>query len=460
VTVTRARPWILTAGLLAGLGAVMLAGCSGRAPGPQTAPIAPDLAVATFDTAWALIDRNHYDPDHGGVDWDAVREELRPRARTSDRDSLHAVLDEMIARTGLSHFGLIPREAATAMAAAGDARAGDGAGQGGRGGLGLHTRLVDGRVLVTDVDPGSPADSAGVRPGWVLEGVGETTFADLIASIGESLEPAEREMSVWSAAKGLLRAAVGSEVTITVADAGSDRHTLTLTRAELPGTVNKLGNMPPLNARLDHRWEEHGGLRVGVIRFNIWLLPVAAEFDAAVDRYREADGIVIDLRGNLGGVGGMAMGLAGHFLDQRVSLGEMRTRQTSLQFRVNPRLTTRAGERVEPYGGPLAILQDGLSMSTSEIFAQGLQAHGRARVFGTTSGGQALPSRLETLPSGDILQFAFADFVGPEGVRLEGRGVIPDQEVPLRRDDLLAGRDAVLDAALAWIADQHRTARD
>ncbi len=456
---TRARPWILTAGLLGGLGALVLGGCSGGAPAPRTAPIAPDLAVATFDSAWALVDRNHYDPDHGGVDWDAVRTELRPRARTSDRDSLHAVLNDMIARTGLSHFGLIPREAATAMAAAGDARAGDGA-SGGRGGVGLHVRLVDGQVLVTDVDGGSPADSAGIRPGWLLVGVGETEFAGLIESIGESLDPAEREMSVWSAARGLLRGAVGSEVTLAVTDAADAPQTLTLTRAELPGTVNKLGNMPPLNARLDHRWEERGGLRVGVIRFNIWLLPVAAEFDAAVDRYREADGMVIDLRGNVGGVGGMAMGLAGHFLAERVSLGEMRTRQTSLQFRVNPRLTTRAGERVAPYGGPLAILQDGLSMSTSEIFAQGLQTHGRARVLGTTSGGQALPSRLETLPSGDILQFAFADFVGPEGVRLEGRGVIPDQEVPLRRADLLAGRDAVLDAALAWIADQHRTARN
>ncbi len=439
---------LLLAATVAGLSA-----CSGTAPAPQTTPIEPDLAVATFDSAWALIDRNHYDPGHEGVDWDAVRAELRPQARTASLDSLHAVINRMIARTGLSHFGLMPRDAADALAEA-DVTDAEASGSD-RGGLGLQLRLLDDRILVTEVDADSPAARAGIAPGWILESVGETRFATVIEKIGDDLEPADREIRLWSLAEALVRGPVGSEVTVTLADAGDREQTLTLTRATLPGEVNKLGNMPPLNTRLDHRWLERDGQRLGLIRFNIWLLPIAGQFDAAMDTYRDADGIVLDLRGNLGGVGGMAMGMAGHFLDERVSLGEMRTRQTNLQFRVNPRLTNRAGQRVDPFAGPLAILQDGLSMSTSEIFAQGLQAHGRARVFGTTSGGQALPSRLETLPSGDVLQFAFADFISPDSVRLEGRGVIPDQEVPLRRDDLLAGRDAPLEAAVDWIVHEN-----
>lgn len=445
-----------TLGLLPGLLALLvLAACSGGPPAPRTAPIAPDLAVATFDSAWALIDRNHYDPDHGGIDWPAVRDELRPRARTTSTDSLRAVIGEMIARTGLSHFGLMPQDAADILA---EARSQTDAG--GRGGVGLEVRLVDDALLVVRVDPGLPAAAAGIAPGWILERVGETRFADVLERLGDSLAAADRDLRVWSLASVLLRGDAGSEVALGLRDGQDRERTLTLTRAELPGTVNKLGNMPPLNTYLEHRWVEHAGLRIGVIRFNIWLLPVAAEFDAAMDTYREADGLVIDLRGNLGGVGGMAMGMAGHVLTEPVSLGEMRTRQTALQFRVNPRLSNRAGERVAPFAGPLAIVQDGLSMSTSEIFAQGLQALGRARVFGATSGGQALPSRLETLPNGDVLQFAFADFVDPDGVRLEGRGVIPDQPVPLRRADLLAGRDAPLDAALAWIATEAATVRN
>jgi carboxyl-terminal processing protease len=444
---------------------LLVAGCGGSAPEPRTDPIAPDLAIATFDSAWALIDRNHFDPDHGGVDWKQVRADLRPRAQTDDQDTLRAVITEMISRTGLSHFGLMPADAADALREAGEDDADDAATSGGadHAGVGLETRVLDDRLVIVHVDEGLPAAEAGIAPGWILEGVGTRTFAELFERVGDSLEPADRAFMVWTVANGLLRDAAGTDVTLTVRDGEDEMRELTLTRVEMPGTVNKLGNLPALNARLDHRWLEHEGLRIGYIRFNIWLLPVAAEFDAAVDAYRDADGIIIDLRGNLGGVGGMAMGLAGHFLDEPLSLGEMRTRQSSLQFRANPRLTNPAGERVDPFGGPLAILQDGLSMSTSEIFAQGLKAQGRARIFGETSGGAALPSRLEQLPNGDVLQYAFADFVAPDGVRLEGHGVIPDTEVRLRRTDLLAGRDAVLDVALDWIAsaahDDHAASR-
>src|SRR5207247_2338132 len=126
----------------------------------------------------------------------------------------------------------------------------------------------------------------------------------------------------------------------------------------------------------------------------------------AVDALRDADGLILDLRGNPGGVGGMVIGTAGHFLKEPVLLGTMKTRSSSLKFLANPRRVTTAGRRVEPYAGPLALLVDGASMSTSEIFAGGLQAVGRARVFGETTGGAALPSALDRLPNGDVLQHA------------------------------------------------------
>ena len=65
--------------------------------------------------------------------------------------------------------------------------------------------------------------------------------------------------------------------------------------------------------------------------------------------------------------------------------------------------------------------------------------------------GQALPALFDRLPNGDLLIHAYGDFVTADGTRLEGRGVVPDQEVPLDRASLLAGHDATLDAALAWI---------
>jgi carboxyl-terminal processing protease len=99
---------------------------------------------------------------------------------------------------------------------------------------------------------------------------------------------------------------------------------------------------------------------------------------------------------------------------------------------------------------------DNTSASTSEVFAGGLQAIGRAHIFGQRSMGAVLPSLMDELPNGDVLQHAFADFVLSEtGVRLEGRGVTPDGVVDVARADLLEGHDRVLEAAIEWIK-QHR----
>jgi len=219
------------------------------------------------------------------------------------------------------------------------------------------------------------------------------------------------------------------------------------------GELSQFGNLPPIFAALESEvLQSDSNIDIGVITFNIWLPVISRLFDEAIDQMRDADGIVLDLRGNPGGLGGMVMGIGGHFVDENVSLGTMRTRESTLQFITNPRRIDTSGSLVEPYAGPLAILMDNTSASTSEVFAGGLQAIGRARIFGQRSMGAVLPSLMDELPNGDVLQHAFADFVISEtGVRLEGRGVIPDEVVDVTRSDLLDGYDLVLEAAIEWI---------
>jgi carboxyl-terminal processing protease len=85
------------------------------------------------------------------------------------------------------------------------------------------------------------------------------------------------------------------------------------------------------------------------------------------------------------------------------------------------------------------------------MFAAGLQDVGRARVFGDTTAGQALPATMYRLPNHDVLMYAVADFFTKRGTRLDRRGVIPDEVTPVRRADLLAGRDLALQGALRWL---------
>ena len=98
-----------------------------------------------------------------------------------------------------------------------------------------------------------------------------------------------------------------------------------------------------------------------------------------------------------------------------------------------------------------ALLIDEGSASTSELFAAGLRDHDRARLFGGRSAGAALPAVMDRLPNGDVFMHAAMDYIRPNGERVEGRPIVPDVTTALRRADLRAGRDAALEAALAWI---------
>jgi carboxyl-terminal processing protease len=191
---------------------------------------------------------------------------------------------------------------------------------------------------------------------------------------------------------------------------------------------------------------------VGVIAFNIWLPALVGDLEKAVDEVRACEGVIVDLRGNPGGVGAMVMGFGGYFVNATQSLGTMRSRQVALNFVINPRQSRSDGRSARPFEGPMAIIVDPMTASTSEIFAAGMQRIGRARVFGERSAGAALPALMERLPSGDVFVHAVADFTDPMGRRIEGSGAVPDEIVPLKVQDLVAGRDAPIEAAVRWIS--------
>lgn len=431
-------------------------GAASMSDDPPTTPHTPRFDVnkarETFDEIWRVIRDTHYDPNMNGVDWDKANRELRPRieeARTNDEFS--KIVAELIDRLGESHFGLIPAEVANSLD-----RVEQNASANGNGVIGLEIRLTDDRneALVTRVETDGPAARAGIRPGWLIAAIDGKPIAKLLEAVQTRKESSDelKKIVAQRLITGKLRGGVGRIVTLTCLD-GDDRPVeVQVERVAPKGVVARLGNLPPTVVRLETEdLRTESGKRVGLIRFNIWLIPVASQFDAAIDRFRDYDGIIIDLRGNPGGIGGMAMGLGGHFLSEPVLLGVMTMRSGKINFRVNPRRVNANGERVEPFQGKLAILTDPSSLSTSEIFAGGMQQVGRAQIFGEPTQGMALPSLMRKLASGDVLQHAIADYTLPDGRRLEGQGVIPDHLVPLDRSALLDGIDPPLQAALKWI---------
>ena len=440
------------------------------------------LQMESFEKAWSLIDQRYWDPDFGGLDWQAVREELRPRAAEARTNAeLRDVLEEMISRLGQSHFGVIPSADSRDESVSDDGPecsrelsqrvqeliAADGL-ELQSAGPGFDFRFVEGEALVVQVDDGGPAAQSGVAPGWGLHEVDGQSVEQIAGCLGASLEPRALEALVYKVVSRLLLGDEDTTLRLRLVEPGEGGatvdHDLALRRT-IPADTKTVsfGNLPPMDFRFADAlaplpgWSDADG-RALVLRFNVWMMPVAEAFEnallAALGGEEQVAGVVLDLRGNPGGVAGLSPGLAGYFVPTAESLGTLRYRQDTLHLRINPRLVSRSGERIEPYSGPLAILIDQFSASTSEIFAAGLQDLGRAHVVGERSMGAALPAVIQELPNGDFLMHAMADLERPGGDRVEGEGVEPDVEVPHTRERLRQGRDEPMEAALRWIAEQ------
>ncbi len=428
-------------------GAVSITACAGSRP-PESAPagelLAPGIAVASFDSLWQIVSDTYVDTAFVRTRWARVADSLRPRALSiTRRGELDRLLAETLNTIPDSHFYIIP----SAVAHSDSAPKTDG-----RGATGMSVRVSAGKLVVWRVSKGSPAELAGIRPGQVVSRIGARDAGRLLSKVAAMPEQARpRALSqLLHTLNGALTATVGDTVAVEVV-AGTARRTSRLVAVPAEGRVIQYANLPPIASHVTWSRIPGQGECVGTIAFNIWLPAIVQDLANAVDSVSQCKGIVVDLRGNPGGLGAMVMRFGGYFVDSVKSLGTMRTRVTSLNFVINPQRSRDDGSQMAPFTGPVAILVDPMTASTSEIFAAGMQRIGRARVFGETSAGAALPALTNRLPSGDVFVHAVADFTDPNGSRIEGAGAVPDVEVPLSIEMLSQGRDGAMEAAVSWI---------
>jgi carboxyl-terminal processing protease len=399
--------------------------------------------IESFEYVWRTVRDKNWDPELSGINWQAVHNELRPKIEKAGDDIGQArqIMTEMLNRLHMSHYRIIPGTLYSGLGS-GESR--------GDGTIGLDVRIIGGRAVVTSVEPDSPAAFRGVTPGWIVRAVDDEEIDSLIKTfLSQNPDSSFREITLRRAVLARLEGPIGEPVRVEFLDDHDLPVMKSFKRAEQHGKVTSVGYLGPAHVWLESKQLESGGAKIGYIAFNMFLDPanLMPQFQKAVESCMQCDGFIIDVRGNPGGLGGMAMGMAGWFVDQKdARLGTLYLRDTALKFVVNG--------RPQVYGGPLAILVDGASASTAEIFAGGMQDLKRARIFGNRTAGAALPSVVEKLPNGDAFQYAIANYVSEGGKTLEGAGVTPDQEAPWNLAALRVKRDPALDAAIDWIRSQ------
>ena len=383
----------------------------------------PQGRLAVFDDAWETIEDRYYDPSFNGVNWQAKRESFRPAAaKATSTHEFYELMRQMIASLRDAHTRVYspdekfdwwnPRFVT----------------------VGLAVREIGDLPVVLQVDPNSAAARTEIRTGDVIASIDNVPVAKFIEQRLESSGAGVDEHARYRAIASMFDGPAGTPVKV--------------------GWTNRDGKTK--SAVLPRYWTERQlGFsmqrkgKLAILRIDAFTQSVALDFSKALPpAIAGAEGIVLDLRANGGGDAEAMADVASLFLDDGVNLGRFADRSgASFELQTYSKRLWRVPQ-LSQIKLPLVVLTSESTSSAAEIMAAALQARRRARVIGTTTCGCVLAIRnRHALPDGGVLDVSEFDYRTASGVRLQDRGVTPDELTRLTRSDIYSRRDPTLEAA-------------
>jgi carboxyl-terminal processing protease len=309
--------------------------------------------------------------------------------------------------------------------------------------VGIELKMLDNQPVIFSVEKDSAAEKAGLKMGFVLTKIDDKSIAEILLPIEEVLylRKMTEAMKRVQRERALMRSVCGTPdttVKIEALDGKNVARTFEMKRTAFKGEVMRVAEgIPPFKLAFQAGKLENN---IGYIRFNVWIPTQTNRFREAIRTLSDSKAIIIDLRGNPGGMGQLVNDVGGTMFDKKASFGTTKQRNFQNEFMVNPQKNS--------FRGKVVVLTDYGSGSTTEIFTAGIQETGRAKIIGERTAGAVLPARIERLPTGANFMYAIADYRSPSGILIEGRGVSPDLEIKLTRESLLKGQDLQLEAAI------------
>ncbi len=379
--------------------------------------------IKVFDQVWRLIFDNYYDKNFRGIDWRQQRDVFRPMAESAaNNDEFYRVIRQMIGKLGDAHTRVYSPD--------------DGFDRYRPSGLsvGLIVRQIEGKPVVTWVEPGSEAAKQGIRQGFIVVEVdGETverSLQRLKTEIGESSTSTASELQSYDR---LFYGPRNTSVKAAFVDDDGKRKSVELVRRYTEFQRRVITRQLPYN--------------VGYIELTGFGPEIERDFDQAMQQMHGTQGLIIDLRNNGGGFVTTVAQIASYFFQEETDLGEFITRFGRSTRRRTQKLRT-------VYREPVVVLVSSRSASGAEIFAASMQERKRALVIGansSTCGCLLGVSRTIKLFDGGKLNISDTDYRSAYGRRIEGIGVKPDKQIDVSIKDLVASRDRALEVAVESI---------
>jgi carboxyl-terminal processing protease len=262
-------------------------------------------------------------------------------------------------------------------------------------GIGIDVAAEDGRIVVKQVISPSPADSAGINPGDIITSVNQKPVK------GHPLQEAIDSLG----------GPPGSTIELVILKPGEESSTLTLQR--------EFVKLPALNFRLLEN-------RYAYFHIAYFHQDTATDLKQSIDSVLADDirieGVVLDLRGNPGGLLQPAVDIADGFLDAG-TIVTIRGRNAAMQLE----FSARPGQWLP--GTPLVLLVDGGSASASEVLAGAFQDHRRAVLIGQRTFGKGSVQSVLALRNGAGIKLTTARYYTPSGRSIQAEGIVPDLTV-------------------------------
>lgn len=283
-------------------------------------------------------------------------------------------------------------------------------------GIGVNIAKIKGNTVVVDVLKDTPAQKAELKVGDILTKVSDKSLKGLtLRSVAE-----------------LVRGEVGTNVDIEILRK-KERINKKITREEIDikSVESKM---------LDNK--------MAYIKISSFLSQETAyEFAKALIETKDSKGIIIDLRGNHGGLLPNAIFIANMFLKDGkiVSIVDQEGNKEDIS----------ASAKFDIYiDKPVVILVNGSSASASEILSGALKDHGKATLVGETTYGKGLVQKIYKLSSKTGMNITIARYLTPKGSDINKVGIKPDVTVEMKEEDFWSDRDPQLDKAKKVLAEE------
>ena len=349
-----------------------------------------------FDNVWSAVKNNYYDPSMNRQSWSRWKEHYHGKIKT-DEDAKVAI-DTMLASLDDPYSRYMDKAEYNDQNTSLNSKI---------TGIGVNIASVSGKVQIINVMDGTPAQAANLQAG------------DIILDINGK----EVNGLPLSDVANLVRGPENTIVQLTILR-NKDKFIKKVSRKEI--------KIKTVKSSVDKN--------IGYIQISSFLgTSTPNEFMDAVEKTKETQGIILDLRGNTGGLLPNAIFIANLFIPD----GNI----VSIVGRDNYRFDIYAQDTEFEIDKPMIVLVDGASASASEILSGALKDYKRAKLLGTKTFDKCMVQKIMPLPNKTGLNLTIAKYLTPSGSDINKKGISPDIEVKLTAEDVKNRKDIQLETA-------------